>query len=99
MKYMLVLLSVFSVNALATTVYFDNGTSLTIPENMRLVLVPKGTPEHLYRIGKKIPLNTLSTEDVKDVEEVECEKESGLVVGPTRPCEDDDGLKLGPGDR
>ncbi len=84
-------------SASATTVYFDNGTSIEVPEDKRLVLVPKGTPQELWTLGSRVKVKPLRAP--RDEATEECAEAGELVIGPMRPCDSDDGLKLGPGDR
>ena len=97
MRYLLALALVATASAQATTVYFDNGTSIEVPEDSRLVLIPKDTPYNLWTLGDKVPVRPLRSPSSGEVKET-CAPAGELVVGPTRPCEED-GLKLGPGDR
>ena len=98
MKYLVAVMALVAASsASATTVYFDNGTSIEVPSDKRLVLVPKGTPSNLWTLGSKIKVTPLRAPRSGKIEE-QCAKKGELVVGPMRPCEEDS-LKLGPGDR
>ena len=99
MKYLVAVMAlVAAASASATTVYFDNGTSIEVPSDKRLVLVPKGTPPNLWTLGSRIKVTPLRAPRSGKPAEEQCAAPGELVVGPMRPCEED-GLKLGPGDR
>ena len=96
MKYLVAVMAlVAAASASATTVYFDNGTSIEVPSDKRLVLVPKGTPPNLWTLGSKIKVKPLRAPRSGKIEE-QCAAPGELVVGPMRPCEEG-GLTLGPG--